>query len=79
MVVLFNNWLFDKLNNIIIGSNNITLRKFNIKSYGFENMYMDKELAEDKLYQIIDEFNYIYKITSTFPKKILVQDSNKQI
>ena len=42
-------------------------------------MYMDKELAEDKLYQIIDEFNYIYKITSTFPKKILLQDSNKQI
>ena len=37
-------------NNIITGSNNITLRKVNVKPYGFDKMYMDKELIEDKLY-----------------------------
>ena len=46
-----------ELNNIIIDSNNITLRKFNTKSYGFEKMYLDKELTEYKFYQTIDEFN----------------------
>ena len=46
-----------EINNIINGSNNITLRKFNVKPYGFDKMYMDKELIEDKLYQIIDQFN----------------------
>ena len=53
-----------EINNIIIGSNNITLRKVNAKSYGLDEMYMDKELIEDKLYQIIDQFNG-RKITST--------------
>ena len=43
-----------EMNNITTGSNNITLRKVNIKPYGFNKMYMDKELIEDKLYQIID-------------------------
>ena len=52
-----------EINNIISGSNNITLRKVNVKPYGFDKMYMDKELIEDKLYQIIDQFNkYIYKV-----------------
>ena len=46
-----------EINNIIIASNNITLRKVNAKSYGLDEMYMDKELIEDKLYQIIDQFN----------------------
>ena len=32
-----------KTNNIITGSNNITLRKVNVKPYGFDKMYMDKE------------------------------------
>ena len=32
-----------EINNIIIGSNNITLRKVNVKSYGFDKMYTDKE------------------------------------
>ena len=36
-------------NNIITGSNNVTLRKFNVKLYGFDKIYMDirvnKELA----------------------------------
>ena len=53
-----------KRNNIIIGSNNITLRKVNVKPYGFDKMYTDKELIENKLYQIIDQFSE-RKITST--------------
>ena len=52
-----------EMNNITTGSNNITLRKVNIKPYGFNKMYMDKELIEDKLYQIIDQFSE-RKITS---------------
>ena len=60
-------WTVDSLieiNNIITGSNNINFRKVNVKPYGFNKMYMDKELIEDKLYQIIDQFNE-RKITST--------------
>ena len=52
-----------KRNNIIIGSNNITLRKV-VKPYGFDKMYTDKELIENKLYQIIDQFSE-RKVTST--------------
>ena len=43
-----------EMNNIMTDSNNITLRKVNVKPYGFDKMYMDKELIEDKSYQIID-------------------------
>ena len=53
-----------KINNIITGSNNITLRKLNVNPYGFDEMFMDKEIIEDKLYQIIDQFNK-RRITST--------------
>ena len=53
-----------KINNIITGSNNITLRKLNVKPYGFDEMFMDKEIIEDKLYQIIDQFNK-RRVTST--------------
>ena len=35
-----------------------------MKPYGFDKMYMDKELIEDKIYQIIDQF-IKRKITST--------------
>ena len=45
-----------EINNIITASNNITLKKVNVKLYRFDKMYMDKELIEDKLYQIIDQF-----------------------
>ena len=41
-------------NNIIIGSNNIILRKVNLKAYRFDKMYIDQELIKDKLYQIIE-------------------------
>ena len=35
------------INNIITGLNNITLRIVNVKPYGFDKMYMDKEIIED--------------------------------
>ena len=60
-----------EINDIITGSNKITLRKVNVKSNGFDKMYMDKELIEDKLYQIIDQFNE-RKITSTKSYSILL-------
>ena len=50
--------------NIIICSNNITFRKVDVKLNRFDKMYMDTELIEDKLYQILDQFNE-RKITST--------------
>ena len=53
-----------EINNTITGPNNITLRKVNVKPYGFDKMYMDKELIQDKLYEIIDQFSK-RKITST--------------
>ena len=46
-----------EINKIITSSNNITWRKVNVKPYGFGKLYMDKKLIEDKLYQIIDQFN----------------------
>ena len=52
-----------EINNIISGSNNITFRKVNVKPYGFNKMYMDEELIEDKLYQIIDQFNTLKENT----------------
>ena len=59
------------INNIITGSNIISLRKVNAKPYGFDKMYMDEELIEDRLYQIIEQFNE-RKITST---KSFIQNS----
>ena len=53
-----------EINNIITGSNNITFRKVNVKPYRFDKIYMDRELMQDKLYQIIDQFNE-RKVTST--------------
>ena len=34
-----------EIDNIIIGSNDITLRKTNVKPYGFDKSYMDKKLT----------------------------------
>lgn len=53
-------WTVDpliKVNQAITGSNIITLRKVNAKSYGLEELYMDKDLIQDKHYQIIDQSN----------------------
>ena len=38
-------------------STNINLIKVNVKPYGFDKMYMDKDLIENKLYQIMRHFN----------------------
>ena len=46
-----------EINNIITDSNNITLRRVNVKPYGLDEMYVNKKLIEDKFYQIIDQFN----------------------
>ena len=43
-----------EINKIIINSYNITLRKVNEKPCAFDKIYMDIEIIEDKLYQIID-------------------------
>ena len=46
-----------KIKNIITGSNNFILRKVNVKPYRLDKIYMNKDLIEDKPYQIIDQFN----------------------
>ena len=43
------------INSIITGLNNITKGKINAKPYEYEKMYMDKDLIEYKLYQLIDQ------------------------
>ena len=45
------------INNITTGLNDIILRKVNIKSNGYDKMYMDNDLIKEKLYQLIDQFN----------------------
>ena len=55
-----------EINNTITGWNNITSRKVNVKPYEFDKMYMDKDQIENKLYEIIDEFNLIF-INETRP------------
>lgn len=46
-------------NNIKTSSNNINLRKVNVKPYGCDKVYLNKDLIEDKPCQLIDEFNEI--------------------
>ena len=53
-----------EIENIVTGSNSISLRKVNVKPYGYAKFYVDKEFIEDKFDQIIDQFNE-RKITST--------------
>ena len=43
--------------NNITGSNHITLRKVNNKWNGYDKMYMDSDLTEDNLYQLLDPLN----------------------
>ena len=57
---------FIEINNIITGSNNVTLRKVNARAHGFDKMYMDTELIEDKLYQMIDQFSQRNITSATF-------------
>ena len=46
-----------QISNIITGQNNITLRKVRVDQYRFDKFFMDKDLIEDKLYQIIFQVN----------------------
>ena len=46
-----------EINSIITGSINITLRNLNVKPYEFDKIYMQKQLIEDKHYQITDQFS----------------------
>ena len=41
----------------MINLNNITIRNVNVKSNWCDKMYIDKDVIEDKLYQLIDQFN----------------------
>ena len=43
--------------NIITSSNNITLRKINVNPCGFDKMYINKDLLQCKIYQIIYHLN----------------------
>ena len=45
------------INNIITGLNNIFLKKVNIKPFGYDEMYMEKDLIKNNLYQLIVQFN----------------------
>ena len=54
---------FLEISNMMTGSNNSTLRKVNVKPNWYDKKYIDKELIEDKLHQITDQFNE-RKITS---------------
>ena len=47
------------INNITIDSNNVDLRKANLKPCRYSKIYMDKDLIEDKLYKLVDQFNEI--------------------
>ena len=53
---MFDSWLFDKNNNIITSSNNITLKKVKVEPYGFGKMYIKKYVFKDKLYRVIYQF-----------------------
>ena len=50
--------LLTDINNIITGSNTITLWIVNVKQYGYHVMYIDKDLIENKLYQFKRKTNY---------------------
>ena len=45
-----------EINNIITGSNITTFSKVSVKHCGFDKMYMEKDIIEDNLYEIIDQF-----------------------
>ena len=68
-----------EINNIITSSNNIILRKVNVKTYGFDKMFKDKELIDQlylyKLDQIIHQFTE-RKITYTKFYSILLNKIN---
>ena len=46
-----------EINNMITGSNNITLTKVNVNPYRFDKIYMDKDVIKDKLYLLMRQKN----------------------
>ena len=60
-------------NDLIAGSSNITLRKVIVKPHRFDKLYMDKDLIEDKLYQIINQFNERKIMSAKFYSVLLNQ------
>ena len=44
------------INSIITGSNNVAVRKVNVKPCEFNKMYMDKDLIGNKVYQLLHQF-----------------------
>ena len=46
------------LNNLITGSNNLELRKVNVRPTGYYRSYMDWCNVEFALYALVDYFNY---------------------
>ena len=59
------------LNNIILGSNNISLRRVNVKPAFHNNQYLDFSKIEFELYKLIDLFNDRYITHLTFCKVFL--------
>ena len=61
------------LNNIITNSNNISLRRLNVKPAGYDKQYMHFDQIESELYRLIDQFNDRYISKRYFIKKFLDQ------
>ena len=59
------------LNNIITNSNNISLRRINVKPAGYNKQYMHFDQIESELYRLIDQFNDRYISKRYFIKKFL--------
>ena len=59
------------LNNIITGSNNISLRQTNVKPAGYNKQYMHFDKIESELYRLIDQFNDRFISKRYFIKKFL--------
>ena len=59
------------LNNIITGSNNISLRQTNVKPAGYNKQYMHFDKIESELYRLTDQFNDRFISKRYFIKKFL--------
>lgn len=64
---------FKKIDYIKTGSFNITLRKVNVFPQRFDKMYLDKELIENKLYQITNQFDERQIISIKFYLELLIK------
>ena len=62
---------FITLNNIITNSNNISLRRTNVKPAGYNKQYMHFDQIELELYRLIDQFNDRHISKRYFIKKFL--------